>query len=49
MKRETIGKLTFKKNISDFPDGPVVKNLSTNAGDMGLIPDPVRFYMLGSN
>ena len=22
----------------DFPGGPVVKNLPTNAGDMGLIP-----------
>ena len=22
----------------DFPAGPVVKNLSANAGDMGLIP-----------
>ena len=23
----------------DFPGGPVVKNLSTNAGDAGLIPE----------
>ena len=22
----------------DFPSGPVVKNLPSNAGDMGLIP-----------
>ena len=22
----------------DFPDGPVVKNLPSNAGDAGLIP-----------
>ena len=24
----------------DFPDGPVVKNLPVNAGDMGSVPDP---------
>ena len=24
----------------DFPDGPVVKNLPCNAGDMGSIPGP---------
>ena len=29
-----------KKNVAeeDFPGGPVVKNLSSNAGDVGLIP-----------
>ena len=28
-----------KNNIpGDFPGGPVVKNLLSNAGDMGLIP-----------
>ena len=29
-----------KKNAAeeDFPGGPVVKNLSSNAGDVGLIP-----------
>ena len=25
-------------NLGDFPGGPVVKNLSSNAGDMGLTP-----------
>ena len=49
MKRETIGKLTFKKNISDFPDGPVVKNLSTNAGDTGSILSLGRSHMPQSN
>ena len=29
----------------DFPSGPVDKNLPANAGDMGLIPGPGRFYM----
>ena len=24
----------------DFPDGPVVKNLLVNAGDVGSVPDP---------
>ena len=45
MKRETIVRLTFKKTISDFPDGPVVKNLPINAGDTGLIADAGRFHM----
>ena len=33
--------LIFVKNIyieKDFPDGPVVKNPSCNAGDVSLIP-----------
>ena len=30
------------KNLRDFPDGPVVKNLPAKAGDMGSIPDPRR-------
>ena len=29
----------------DFPGGPVVKNLSGNAGDTGSIPGPGRFHM----
>ena len=29
---------TIKKNTGDFPGGPVVKNLPSNAGDSGLIP-----------
>ena len=28
-----------------FPGGSVVKNLPTTAGDMSLIPDPVRPHM----
>ena len=28
-----------KKCRRDFPGGPVLKNLSYNAGDVGLIPD----------
>ena len=27
-----------KKSRQNFPDGPVVKNLPADAGDMGLIP-----------
>ena len=27
-----------ENNSWDFPDGPVAKNLPSNAGDMGLIP-----------
>ena len=32
-----------------FPDGLMVKNPPANAGDMGLIPDPVRSHMPQSN
>ena len=35
--------------LKDFPSGPVVKNLPANAGDMGLIPGPVRFHMPWGN
>ena len=31
--------------VSDFPAGPVDKNLSANAGDMGLIPSLGRPHM----
>ena len=39
------------KNIKggDFPGGPVVKDLLTNAGDMSLTPGPGRFYIPWSN
>ena len=30
----------LRVSLGGFPDGSVVKNLSANAGDMGLIPDP---------
>ena len=33
----------------DFPGGPVVKNLPTNAGDTGSILGPGRFHMLQVN
>ena len=33
-------KIALKYHVSDFPDGSVVKNLPTHAGDMGLIPGP---------
>ena len=31
--------LTIKEYLRDFLGGQVVKNLPSNAGDMGLIPD----------
>ena len=40
---------TFKYNQVDFPGGPAVKNPPANAGDMGLIPGPGRFYVLWGN
>ena len=36
-------------NYLDFPGGPVVKNLSANAGDMGLNPTPGRSRLPQSN
>ena len=35
----TVGSLPMlEDNMQDFPDGPVVKKLSPNAGDVGSIP-----------
>ena len=31
-------KITLKGKVTDFPGGPVVKNLPSNAGDTGSIP-----------
>ena len=39
----------LRVSLGDFPDGTVVKNLSANAGDTGLIPDPGRSHMLRGN
>ena len=30
--------LTYKINLGDFPGGPRVRTLSSNSGDVGLIP-----------
>ena len=30
-------------SVVDFPGGPVVKNLPSNAEDMGSVPHPGRF------
>ena len=45
-----ITTVTTKKITRDFPGGPVVKNLSANAEDMGSIPlPPGKYYMPWSN
>ena len=36
--RETAGPASLKVTLRDFPDGPVVKNLPCNAGNVGMIP-----------
>ena len=36
-------------SAQDFPSGPVIKNLSANAGDIGSIPGPGRSHMLQSS
>ena len=40
---------TLKWLIWGFLGGSVVKNLTANAGDMGLIPGPGRSHMLRSS
>ena len=35
--------------VGAFPDGPVVKHPSVNAGDADSIPGPVRSHMTQSN
>ena len=42
-------KAGLKRAKWDFSGGTVVKNPSSNAGDMGLIPGPGRSHMPGSN
>ena len=37
--------VSVKAIFQDFSSSPVVKSLSANAGDMGLIPGPGRFHM----
>ena len=42
--------INFKKfNLRDFPGGAMDKNPPANTGDIGSIPGPGRFHMLGSN
>ena len=33
------------RTLQDLPDGPMVRNLSANAGDTDLIPDLGRSHM----
>ena len=43
------GQVVFLKQLKDFPGGPVVKNPSASAGDMGSIPELRRFQMPRGN
>ena len=45
----TFRKSLYKKMISGFTGGPVVKTLPANAGDTGLIPGLGRFLLLQGN
>ena len=42
---ERLAKNELRKEVRDFSDGLVVKNLPANAGDMGSIPGLGRFHM----
>ena len=45
----TFRKSLYKKMISGFTGGPVVKTLPANAGDTGLITGLGRFLLLQGN
>ena len=48
--RDSLGWTPLLRSSSqDFPGGPVVKHPPANAGDMGSIPGPGRFYMPRGN
>ena len=47
--RICLGDGDKKDSTWGFPTGSVVKNPPANAGDTGLIPDPRRSHMPGSN
>ena len=50
MEKQFVSLKNFSKIIlSDFPGGPLVKNLSANVGNNGLIPGPGRSHMPWSN
>ena len=53
MLPEAEGTFFFFKSVKVlkkyFLGGPVVKNPTANARDMGLMPDPGRFHMPQSN
>lgn len=34
----------FNSDYTDFPGGPVTKNVPADAGDLGSIPDPGRSH-----
>ena len=40
---------TERRKDGDFPGGPVVRSPPANAGDLGSIPGPGRFYLLRGN
>ena len=45
----SVAKTLKKKKKKEFPDGPVVKNPPTNAGDGGSSFGPGRFRMPRGN
>ena len=38
-----------KKNVRNFPGGPVIRNLPANSGDTGSIPGPGRVHVPQGN
>ena len=40
-----LGKYMNKKEMQDFPDGPVVKNLPANTWDTDSIPGLGRYHI----
>ena len=46
---ELVLYFTLNDTLSDFPGGPVVKNLPANAGETTSIPGLGRFHMPQGN
>ena len=44
--KEAAGNFTLKKKLTDLPGGAVVRSLSANVGDAGLVPGPGGFHKL---
>ena len=49
MEGDSEGKCVKSRGWRDFPGGPMVRNLPTNAGVMGSIPGGGRFHIPEGN
>ena len=47
--KASVSRLHRELQLKDFPGGPVVKNLPSNARGVGLFPGPGRSHIPQSN